>query len=240
MLVISIYNIKGGVGKTSTTINLAYNASKKYKVLIWDLDPQGASTFFLNRNTKKRDYFNKFNKNGISKYIKHTEYPNLDLIPADLDFRNIDLLLEDNLFLKSKLDELSMYDFIFLDSPPTLSPISKNIFKASDIIVIPTIPTVLSVRTYNQILDIYKKDLKNKKILTFLSMVDKRKNMHMDITKKILSLPKKQILKTPIYNSSVIEKMGEKLAPVETFAPTSEASENYKKLWNEIENKLSN
>lgn len=236
-MIISIYNIKGGVGKTSTTINLAYTASKTFKVLIWDLDPQGASTFYLQKKTKHRNYFEKFNKNGLEKYIKKTDFPNLDLIPADLDFKDIDKVLDNNKYFKDLLKSLN-YDYIFLDSPPTLSDISKNIFKASDVIVVPTIPTVLSIRTYNQIIDIFKNNLKNKYIFTFLSMVDKRKKMHIDLANKILSLPKKQILKTPIFNSSIVEKMGEELAPVEIFAPKSEASLSYQKLWKELENKI--
>lgn len=236
-MIISIYNIKGGVGKTSTTINLAYNAAKMFKVLIWDLDPQGATTFYLQKKTKNRNYFEKFNKNGIEKYIKTTDFPNLDLIPADLDFKDIDKVLDNNKHFKDLLNGLE-YDYIFLDSPPTLSHISKNIFKASDTIVVPTIPTVLSIRTYNQILDIFKDYLKNKNIFTFLSMVDKRKKMHIDLANKILSLPKKQVLKTPIYNSSIVEKMGEELAPVEVFAPNSEASVNYNKLWEELKEKI--
>ena len=69
-------------------------------------------------------------------------------------------------------------------------------------------------------------------------MVDKRKNMHMEISKKILKLPKKQILQTPIYNSAVVEKMGEQLAPVELFAPHSESSKSYQSLWKEVERKI--
>jgi cellulose biosynthesis protein BcsQ len=69
-------------------------------------------------------------------------------------------------------------------------------------------------------------------------MVDKRKKMHLDISEKILKLPKKQILKTPIYNSTIVEKMGEELAPVEVFAPHSESAKSYTALWKEIEEKI--
>jgi cellulose biosynthesis protein BcsQ len=69
-------------------------------------------------------------------------------------------------------------------------------------------------------------------------MVDKRKKMHLEISEKILNLPKKQILKTPIYNSVIVEKMGEELAPVEVFAPYSEVSKAYQMLWREIEEKI--
>lgn len=235
----SIYNIKGGVGKTSTTINLAFNAAKAHKVLIWDLDPQGAATFYLEKKVKERDIYNKVQENGIKKEIKQTKYKNIDLIPADLNFKDIDRQLENNRFLKETLESLTKYDYIFLDSPPTLSKISRNIFKASQAVIIPTIPTVLSVRTYNQIIDLFREDLKKKKILTFLSMVDRRKKMHLEITKKILSMPKKQVLRTLIYNSTLVERMGDDLDAVEVFAPYSETAKSFTSLWNEIKLKIS-
>jgi len=238
-LVIAIYNIKGGVGKTSTTINLAFNAAKKNKILVWDLDPQGASTFYLEKKVKNRNLINKIEKKGIKKYIKKTNFDNIDIIPADLSLKDLDKFLEDDKYFKNLLKNIkNNYKYIFIDSPPTLSAISQNIFKASDTIIIPTIPTILSVRTYNQIVNYFKDYTKNRTILTFLSMIDKRKKLHMELSKKILNLPKKQILKTPIYNSVIIEKMGEYLLPVELFAPDSQAAISYNKLWQEIEKKI--
>jgi len=238
-VIIALYNIKGGVGKTSTTINLAYNASKKYKVLVWDLDPQGASTFFLDRKVKDDNFVSKVEKKGIRKFIKSTHHKNIDLIPADLSLKDIDRHLEDDKMFKTLLKDIKKdYDYIFIDSPPTLSIISQNIFKVSDVILIPTIPTILSVRTYNQIVKYFKNYTKKKYIFTFLSMVDKRKKMHLDIAKKILKLPKKQILKTPIYDSAIVEKMGEELNPVEIFAPYSESAKAYIQLWQELLEKL--
>jgi len=232
-LVIALYNIKGGVGKTSTTINIAYNASKKDKVLVWDLDPQGASTFYLEKKVKNKNLIQKMETNGLAKYIKKTNFKNIDLIPADLSLKDLDKYLEDDKLFKRLLKTIEGYKYIFIDSPPTLSQISQNIFKASDVILIPTIPTILSVRTYNQIVNYFKNYTQKRKVFTFLSMVDKRKKMHLEIAKKILSLPKKQILKTPIYNSELVEQMGDKLAPVEIFAPHSETAKSYKELWKE-------
>jgi len=237
-LVIAIYNIKGGVGKTSTTINLAFNASKKDKVLVWDLDPQGASTFYLEKKVKNRNLIEKMKTNGLEKYIKKTNFKNIDLIRADLSLKDLDKYLKDDKLFKRLLKSIKGYKYIFIDSPPTLSPISQNIFKASDVIVIPTIPTILSVRTYNQIVNYFKSYTSKRKVFTFLSMVDKRKKMHLEISKKILHLPKKQVLKTPIYNSVLVEKMGEELNPVEIFAPHSETAQSYKTLWKELEEKI--
>jgi chromosome partitioning protein len=237
-LVISLYNIKGGVGKTSAIINLAYNASKENRVLVWDLDPQGASTFYLEKKVKNKNLISKITKKGLEKYIKYTKFENIDLIPADLSLKNVDKYLENDKLFKKLLKNINGYKYIFIDSPPTLSAISQNIFKASNVVIIPTIPTILSVRTYNQIINYFKEYTKKRKILTFLSMVDKRKKMHLDISKKILNLPKKQILKTPIYNSVIVEKMGEEFSPVELFAPYSESAKAYQELWKEIEKKI--
>ncbi len=239
-MVIAIYNIKGGVGKTSTTINLAYNASKNSRVLVWDLDPQGASTFYLEKKVKDKNFIEKANSKGLNKFIKKTNLKNIDIIPADLSLRNIEKHLEDDETFKELLSTIRGYKYVFIDSPPTLSTISQNIFKASNVIVIPTIPTILSVRTYNQIVKYFKNYTKNRKIFTFLSMVDKRKRMHLEISEKILKLPKKQILKTPIYNSIVVERMGEELAPVELFAPHSDSAKSYIELWREIRGKIEN
>jgi cellulose biosynthesis protein BcsQ len=237
-LVIALYNIKGGVGKTSTTINLAYNASKRHKVLVWDLDPQGASTFYLEKQIKEKNFLKRVEKKGLNKFIKTTKFQNIDLIPAYLSLKDLDKHLENDKMFKKLLKSIKGYDYIFIDSPPTLSAISQNIFKASDVVIIPTIPTILSVRTYNQIVRYFKSYTNNRKILTFLSMVDKRKKMHLDISEKILKLPKRQILQTPIYNSTIVEKMGEELAPVEIFAPYSESAKAYQALWEEIEKKI--
>ena len=239
-MVIAIYNIKGGVGKTSTTINLAYNASKNSRVLVWDLDPQGASTFYLEKKVKDKNFIEKANSKGLNKFIKKTNLKNIDIIPADLSLRNIEKHLEDDETFKELLSTIRGYKYVFIDSPPTLSTISQDIFKASNVIVIPTIPTILSVRTYNQIVKYFKNYTKNRKIFTFLSMVDKRKRMHLEISEKILKLPKKQILKTPIYNSIVVERMGEELAPVELFAPHSDSAKSYIELWREIRGKIEN
>ena len=246
MKVISIYNIKGGVGKTTTSVNLAYLASKKYNVLLWDLDPQGASTFFFDKKVKFKNSITDIADRGLDKFIKKSQFKNLDIIPADINFKDADINLneqkEPTKYLKQIVSKLksSKYDFLFLDSPPTMSLIADNIFNVSDYVIVPTIPTVLSIRTYNQIVDFCKKaKIENKNILTFLSMLDKRKKIHQHFSKEIISsLPKNQILKTIIPNSTYIEQMGLYLEPVEKFAPNSVGARAYKKLWDEIEIKI--
>jgi chromosome partitioning protein len=103
MLIIACYNIKGGVGKTATAVNLAYrSAAVGARTLVWDLDPQGAASFYFRIKPKVKGGAKKLlashvaKKKGLLKdAIKGTDYANLDLLPADFSYRNMDLLLED-------------------------------------------------------------------------------------------------------------------------------------------------
>jgi cellulose biosynthesis protein BcsQ len=219
-MIISIYNIKGGVGKTSTSINLASIAAKKGKTLLLDLDTQGASSYFFNKKTKKRNIF----KKPSHKIIKSTQYKNLDLIPADTkleDYKNE---------LKNLIENIrSFYDFIIIDAPANLTLLTRDILKYSDIILVPILPNILSLRTYNQIL----KTKLAKNIKLFVNGFE-NKPSHKKIIKAILNLPPYQYLKTYIPKSDLIENMPfEKMSVVEKF-PKSQEAKIYEKLFNEI------
>jgi chromosome partitioning protein len=132
-LIIAVYNIKGGVGKTTTSVNLTFTAAKKYKVLLWDLDIQGASSYFFNKNPKKRKIF----KKPIEKIIKNTRYKNINIIPADTSLERY------KRSIKRILDDLKdLYDLIIIDAPAVLSPLTKDIVKYSDIIIVPVLPNI--------------------------------------------------------------------------------------------------
>ena len=161
MKVFACYNIKGGVGKTATTVNLAYLASQEgARTLIWDLDPQGAASFYLRIKPKIKGGTKALvkQKKEMDEFIKGSDYENLDLLPADFSYRNMDLILEDSKkplrrlrkILKPLADE---YDLLFLDCPPSISLVSENVFNAAHALLIPPIPTVLSLRTLQQIED---------------------------------------------------------------------------------------
>ena len=192
-MVISFYNIKGGVGKTSTSINIASIAKKRGKILLFDLDIQGASSYFFNKNPKKRDILSK----PIEKIIKNTEFENLDIIPADTNLEkyknSISILIEE---LKK------IYDFIIIDAPATLNPLTKDILKHSSIILVPVLPNILSLRTYNQIINTNL----NNNIKLFVNQFE-NKPSHKKIIKHILTLPTPQYLKTYIPKSELIESM---------------------------------
>ena len=234
--------MKGGVGKTATTVNLAYLAAKEgSNTLVCDLDPQAASTFYFRIRASKGFNPDKFIKGGntIDKNIKGTDYPFLDLLPSKLSYRNFDLALDALKNSRKKLKKIfseleDEYDYLFLDCPPGISLISENVFYASDLILVPVIPTTLSVRTYLKMLKFFKKNnLDRKKIHPYFSMVEKRKLLHQQ-TYEMVTKRLDNFLKTQIPYRSDVEKMGIHRKPVLEFAPNTPASESYISLWDEV------
>lgn len=239
----AVYNIKGGVGKTATATNLCYLSAKEgKKTLIWDLDPQGAATFYFNTKPKVKGGSKSVIKaKELEGLIKATDFENLDILPADFSYRNLDLSLSEAKKSKKRismlLDELDgEYEVVFLDAPPNISLVSENIFYAVDYLIIPVIPTVLSIRTLEQIEEyIDKNSIKNVTLLPFFSMVDRRKNLH----KKTIIENKNRMLSNLIPYSSVVEHMGVFQKPLGEFAPNSIATKAYADLWDEIKEQSS-
>ncbi len=241
MQVISIYNLKGGVGKTSSCVNFAYMAAKDgFNTLIWDLDPQGAASFYYKSLPKHKSATKKLIKNnmGLEDAIKATDYYHLDIIPTDISSQKIDLILDDAKKSKKQLKHLLKqisgdYDFVFIDSPPAFSLLADNIFNASDMIFMPVIPTTLSIRAYNMVKDYFEQNnFPLEKLMCFFTMVDMRKNMHKDVMTELFK--DNRFFEYYIPNLSDVEKMGTKLSPLEEFAPSSYANTCYRALWKEI------
>jgi chromosome partitioning protein len=239
--VIALYNIKGGVGKTAACVNLAYSCAKSgIKTLLWDLDSQGAASYYLNVKPKVKGGTKKlFKTKVIDELVKETDIANLDLLPADFSYRHMDLFLDSEKKPKKRMSEFlgrfeNDYDILFLDCPPSFSLVSENVFNSSDVMLVPLIPTTLSLRTYDQILGYVNEHNKLAlKVMPFFSMVDKRKKLHLET----LSTGQTDImglLRTNIPYLSIIENMGVKRAPVGVFAPKSSAAAIYGALWAEL------
>lgn len=242
MRIIGVYNIKGGVGKTATAVNLAYLAARDgLRTLVWDLDPQGAASFYFRIKPKVKGGSKKMlrGKKEMDELIKGTDYDGLDLLPADFSYRNMDLLLDEAkkpaMRLLRLLRPLSYeYDLIILDCPPSISLVSENIFQAADALLIPTIPTTLSLRTYKQLLGfVTKHHLDGLKLMPFFSMVDRRKRMHLEMMQ---DLPQcySELLATYIPYASDVERMGMHRKPLAGFAAGGPAADAYERLWEEI------
>ncbi|MBS3951624.1 AAA family ATPase [Methylicorpusculum oleiharenae] len=243
MKTIAAFNIKGGVGKTSTAVNLAFLASKQgFRTLVWDLDPQGASSYYFRIKPKIKGGSKNLvaGQLDLDDLIKGTDFEGLDLLPADFSFRNLDLILDGKKKPTERLQKLLAplkhdYDLIFLDCPPTISLLSEAIFEAADVLLSPVIPTTLSQRTLEQLkVFLHDKKLKKLKLMPFFSMVDKRKKMHLDI---MLTLPVQhpEMLDAYIPYASDIERMGSERMPLAAFSKNSTRSvQAYQALWQEI------
>jgi chromosome partitioning protein len=241
MTTIALYNLKGGVGKTACCVNFAYlSAVDGYKTLLWDLDPQGSTTFYYQVRPKlKGGIKNLISQNSsLEEAVMATDYENLDLIPADQSSKSLDIMIEEMRHSKKKLKNVihefrKEYDFVFMDCPPGLSALAENIFHAADIVLMPTIPTTLSVRTYEMVKDYFKeKDLALSKMTCFFTMVDLRKSLHNEVMETLFK--DKRFFASYIPYLSDIEKMGIYQAPVEVFARSSYGAQCYRDLWNEI------
>ncbi|HKK16932.1 MAG TPA: AAA family ATPase [Gammaproteobacteria bacterium] len=242
MKTLATYNIKGGVGKTASAVNLAYIASKnRLRVLLWDLDPQGAASFYFRIRPEIKGGGRKLvhKKKTINHAIKATNYDSLDLLPSDFSFRDMDLYLDrekksDRRFVKLLDQVREEYDLVIFDCPPSISLVSENVFHAADALLIPTIPTHLSFRAYEQLKKfILDQDSIRVSLFPYLYMVDRRKKIHRDFAGKFLQLFPEG-LKTQIASSSTVEKMGIYCAPVPVFDSSSEVAMAFSQLWNEI------
>jgi chromosome partitioning protein len=242
MKIIGVYNIKGGVGKTATTVNLGYISAKAgLRTLIWDLDPQGASSYYLRIKPEVKGAKRLLRGDQeMDVAIKATDYDRLDLLPADFSFRNMDLLLEDlkhpMMRLMAMLKPLAQeYDRIFLDCPPSISLVSENVFHASTALVVPTIPTTLSLRTLEQLKEFLAGHKMGKvPVWPLLSMADRRKRMH----KEVLDNPPQDSFQTIIPYTSSVEMMGEQRKPLLEYSRSCPAAKAYLALWKEMERRL--
>ena len=177
-------------------------------------------------------------KRDLDEVVKGSDYPNLDLLPSDFSYRNMDLLLGENkkpaMRLLKLLRPLSQnYDLVILDCPPSISLVSENIFRAADALLLPTIPTTLSLRTMSQLLDFIEGHNLKTPVYSFYSMVDRRKRLHTDVLKSAAD-PRCSVLETFIPYASEVERMGLERRPVTAYARRSVAGRAYEALWKEV------
>jgi cellulose biosynthesis protein BcsQ len=248
MTTLALFSNKGGVGKTATAVNLAYLAAKGGKsTLICDLDPQASTTFYFRVKPRLKRQARGLVKGGksVDRSIKGTDYENLDLLPADFSHRNLDITFNTLKRSKRRLDIVlaplkEEYNLIILDCPPTINLVAENIINTADFLLEPLIPTTLSVRAHEQLLAFLEESGRgSKKVSTFFSMVDGRRNLHQEIM-TTLRAQFDNILETTIPYLSKIEQMGITREPVPAFAPDSRTTRAYVALWAEIQRKIFN
>jgi cellulose biosynthesis protein BcsQ len=243
--VLATYNIKGGVGKTSAAVNLAYLASRDgARTLLWDLDPQGASTYLFRVRPKVRGGGRKLVrlKSDPAKLIKGTDHEGLDLLPADFSYRHLDLVLRrfkrPGRRLAKVLEPLcGDYDYVFLDCPPSISLLSESVFETADALLVPIIPATLSSRTLEQLEALVNGGVGGLQVIAFFSMVDGRKRMHREVMER-LRAEHASVLGASIPASAEVERMGVKRDVLAAFAPSGRAAAAYEALWGDVRERL--
>ena len=241
MSILAVYNIKGGVGKTATSVNLSYLAAQEGKrTLLCDMDPQGSASYYFRIKSPKKFSSKKLLKGGrhIDENVRGTDYDRLDMLPADFSYRNMDIALDELKKSQFRLRKvlhplLDQYDRIILDCPPNITLLSENIFFAADHILVPVIPTTLSLLSLKQLFAFLDKiDQRRDKVLIFFSMAEKRKKMHNELMQAMVGKP--GVLSTVIPYSADVERMGVYRQPVGAALPGSAAAVAYQGLWQEI------
>ena len=242
MKILASYNIKGGVGKTATAVNIAHLAARDgRRVLLWDLDPQAAASFLLRVRPRVKGGGAALIKGSrdLDAAIKGTDFERLDLLPADFTYRNLDLVLDATKKPTQRLARLlrplaAEYDLVILDCPPGISLLSESVLHAADVLLVPLIPTTLSVRTLDQLSEFISGFNGHRpKVLAFCSMIDRRKRLHLEIAER-LPTERPDVARTVIPALSLIERMSVERAPVTAFAPRSTAARQYAALWAEL------
>ena len=241
MKTVALYSIKGGVGKTAAAVNLAFEASRGgSRVLLWDLDPQGAATFYFRLKPLVRGGAERLvsDKGDLASHLRATDHTGLHAIPADFSLRHLDLHLDDHKRptgrLATLLEPLSEhYDVVFIDCAPGITLTSESVFAAADLLLVPTIPTTLSTRTLDQLHAFLDGRPSSPRVLAFASIVDRRKKLQRDLAAELL-VGAAGFLHTAIPNATVVEQMGIERSPVALFAPASPAARAFRELWVEV------
>lgn len=240
MATIAIYSLKGGVGKTTLAVNLAWCAAtlSARRTLLWDLDPQAASSFLLSGSKAREQAQSVFSKDvEPEKLIHHTAIDRLDLIGADASLRGLDLLFHE-LDKKKRLQKLltglrKSYDRILLDCPPGLTETSDQVMRAADLIVVPVIPSPLSERAYAEVVKHLGGALgaKGAQVMPVHSMVDRRRKLHAEALERHADWP-------VVPMASIVESMAVRRAPVGAYAAKSPGGQAFAQLWQAIERRL--
>ena len=240
MATIAIYSMKGGVGKTTLAVNLAWAAAVRSnrRTLLWDLDGQAAASFILAHDRKAHDEARAVIEKDVApeKMVVASGVPLLDLLPADASLRTLDTLF-DEMDRKKRIRKLTeqlqrSYEHIILDCPPGLGATSEQVIRGASLILSPMIPSALSRRAFDEVRDHLTRHHKGgPPMMAVFNMVDRRRLAHraaLEAEPDVIAIPM----------ASAVEQMADRHAPIGAYLPKSPAAQAVSNLWIAIERRL--
>ena len=249
--VICVTNQKGGVGKTTTAVNMSYYLAKdKFRVLLVDFDPQGNATSGLgvdkNDESLGPTMTNVINENlPLENAIRHTKYKNFDLAPATPELANaeVELASQPRKFtrLRGAIRSVeSNYDYVVIDSPPSLSLLTVNGMIASNYLLLPVQTEFYALEGVAQLLESMKLVMKQAnpglKLLGVLAtMYDKRTSLSAQVYAEIQKYFKQLAFKTTIPRNVRVAEAPSHGVPVGDYDRFSKGAKAYKSFTREVE-----